>query len=70
MNPVPKTDQEWKEKLTDEQYNILRQKGTEAPFTGTYVAHHEDGVYACAACGTPLFDSGTKFDSGTGWPSF
>ncbi|MDP3995141.1 MAG: peptide-methionine (R)-S-oxide reductase MsrB [bacterium] len=70
MNHVPKTDEEWKEKLTEEQYNILREKGTEAPFSGKYVDHHADGIYTCAACGSPLFDSDTKFDSGSGWPSF
>lgn len=67
---MPKTDEEWKEKLSPEQYNMLREKGTEAPFSGKYVDHHEDGMYTCAACNTPLFDSGTKFDSGSGWPSF
>jgi len=67
---IPKTDQEWRKKLTPEQYQILREKGTEAPFSGKYADHHEDGMYTCAACGTPLFASGTKFDSGTGWPSF
>ncbi len=67
---MPKTNEEWKQRLTPEQYEILREKGTEAPFAGKYVNHHENGMYACAACGTPLFDSGTKFNSGTGWPSF
>lgn len=60
----------WKEKLTPGQYEILRLKGTEAPFTGQYVDSHEPGMYACAACGNPLFDSETKFESGSGWPSF
>src|SRR3989344_3729985 len=60
----------WKEKLTPEQYHILREKGTEAPFTGKLLHNKENGVYACAACGSELFSSGTKFDSGTGWPSF
>ena len=60
----------WKEKLTPGQYEILRLKGTEAPFTGQYVDSHEPGMYACAACGNPLFDSKTKFESGSGWPSF
>jgi len=61
---------EWKEKLSEEQYRILREKGTERPFTGEYLNHKADGTYTCAACGNPLFDSKTKFDSGSGWPSF
>ena len=60
----------WKEKLTPEQYHILREKGTEAPFVGKYVNTKEKGMYKCAACGNELFSSGTKFDSGSGWPSF
>lgn len=64
------SESHWKEKLTPEQYEILRLKGTEAPFSGKYVDHHEDGMYICAACGKPLFSSGTKFESGSGWPSF
>ncbi len=60
----------WQEKLTDEQYRIMREGGTESPFTGKYVNHHEDGMYACAACGNSLFASDTKFESGSGWPSF
>lgn len=64
------TDAELKEKLTPEQYAVLREKGTEAPFSGKYVHEKKDGVYMCAACGNPLFSSETKFDSGTGWPSF
>lgn len=60
----------WKEKLSPEQYRILREKGTERPFTGEYLNHKEDGTYTCAACENPLFDSTTKFDSGSGWPSF
>ncbi|QQG49701.1 MAG: peptide-methionine (R)-S-oxide reductase MsrB [Candidatus Berkelbacteria bacterium] len=61
---------EWKNKLTPEQYRVLREGGTDAPFLGKFVDHHEDGTYNCAACGKPLFDSGTKFESHSGWPSF
>lgn len=61
---------EWKDKLTPEQYRVLRQKGTEAPFTGKLLHNHETGMYTCAACGMELFHSDTKFDSGSGWPSF
>ncbi|KAA1246411.1 peptide-methionine (R)-S-oxide reductase MsrB [Aquimarina sp. RZ0] len=68
--PYHKTEKEWKEILSEDQYRILRQKGTERPFTGTYNMHSENGTYACMACHTPLFDSTTKFDSGCGWPSF
>lgn len=64
------TEEEWKAKLTPEQYRILRQKGTEAPFTGELLDNKQTGMYACAACGAELFDSSTKFESGTGWPSF
>lgn len=60
----------WKEKLTPEQYHVLREKGTELPFTGKYVDFHEEGIFTCAACGNPLFSADTKFDSKTGWPSF
>lgn len=70
MEKIIKTEEEWKKDLTPEQYRILRESGTEAPFTGEYVDNHEDGIYKCAACGLQLFDAGTKFDSGTGWPSF
>lgn len=65
-----KPEEYWKEKLTPEQYHVIREKGTEAPFTGKFVNHHEDGMYSCAACGQELFASGTKFESGSGWPSF
>lgn len=64
------TDDEWKQRLTPEQYAILREKGTEAPFTGELLQNKQSGMYACAACGAELFDSKTKFDSGSGWPSF
>jgi peptide-methionine (R)-S-oxide reductase len=67
---IEKTDAEWREELTPEQYEVLRRKGTEAPFTGKYVNNHDDGMYRCAACEAPLFRSDSKFESGTGWPSF
>ena len=67
---IEKTDQEWKGELSPEQFHICRQKGTERPFTGQYVHSKEKGVYKCVACSNELFDSTTKFDSGTGWPSF
>jgi len=69
MNKVQKTEAEWKEVLTPEQYHVLREKGTERAFSGEY-GKSGDGVYKCAACGLELFDADTKFDSGTGWPSF
>lgn len=65
-----KNEEEWKEKLTKEQYDVLRLKGTEKPFTGKYWNNKEKGIYYCAGCGTPLFDSKSKFKSGSGWPSF
>lgn len=67
---IKKTDAEWRAELTAEQYEVLRGKGTERPFTGKYVHTKADGTYCCAACGAELFKSDTKFESGTGWPSF
>jgi peptide-methionine (R)-S-oxide reductase len=67
---VDKSDAEWRAELTPEQYEVLRRKGTERAFTGKYVNNHDDGTYRCAACGSVLFASDTKFESGTGWPSF
>ncbi|MCK9351993.1 MAG: peptide-methionine (R)-S-oxide reductase MsrB [Candidatus Paceibacterota bacterium] len=67
---IPKNEEEWKKKLTPEQYKILRERGTEPAFSGKYVHKREDGIYVCAACGNPLFSSDAKFDSETGWPSF
>lgn len=64
------SEQDWKKKLTLQQYQILREKGTEPPFTGKYVEMHDKGMYACVACGAELFSSDTKFESGSGWPSF
>ena len=67
---MTKTDEEWRKELTPEQYEVMRKKGTEPPFTGKYTYSKEDGIYRCGACGAELFSSDAKFDSGTGWPSY
>jgi peptide-methionine (R)-S-oxide reductase len=67
---LPQSEAEWKDKLTPAQYRVLRDKGTESPFSGTYNTHYEDGLYSCAACDSALYKSTTKFESGCGWPSF
>jgi peptide-methionine (R)-S-oxide reductase len=68
--PVQKSDEEWQAELTPEQYAVLRRQGTEPAFTGKYWDCHDDGIYRCAGCGAELFDAATKYDSGSGWPSF
>lgn len=67
---MPKTEDEWRERLTPEQYRVMREKGTEVPFSGKLLQEKREGVYTCAACGNPLFSSDAKFESDTGWPSF
>ena len=69
-NKIQRTEAEWRAQLTPEEFDVAREKGTERAFTGEFWDHHEDGTYTCVGCGAPLFDSATKFDSGTGWPSY
>jgi peptide-methionine (R)-S-oxide reductase len=70
MAKIQKSEEEWKKELTPEQYHVMREKGTERPFSGEYESFWENGVYKCGACGEPLFESESKFDAGCGWPSF
>jgi peptide-methionine (R)-S-oxide reductase len=70
MQKIEKTDAQWREELTEEQYATLRHQATEAPFTGKYALTHDNGMFKCAGCGAELFSSDTKFESGSGWPSF
>ncbi len=70
MDPLHKTEEEWKKELSPEEYDVLREQGTEAPFSGKLLNNKEDGMYRCRACGSALFSSSAKFESGTGWPSF
>ena len=70
MEKIKKSEQEWRQELTPEQYHVMREAGTEPAFTGKYYKTKDPGTYVCASCGQPLFDSETKFESGTGWPSF
>jgi len=70
MEKIMKSEQEWRQELTPEQYHVMREAGTEPAFTGKYYKTKDSGTYVCAACGQPLFDSETKYESGTGWPSF
>ncbi len=70
MEKIKKSEEEWKASLTPEQYEVLRKKGTERPWTGAFLENKKTGIYECGACGHPLFESSAKFDSGSGWPSF